>query len=67
MIILVELRNILTAIRQRKILPSAPQLQPDLGWKTLSNFGRDLAIGHLIRGFNRKDMTFESFVLKTFF
>jgi hypothetical protein len=33
----------------------------------LSSSCRDLAIGHLVHGFNRKDMTFESFVLKTLF
>jgi len=35
--------------------------------KTSANFRCNLAIGHFVHGFNRKDMTFESFKLKTFF
>jgi len=33
----------------------------------LSNLRCDLAIGHLVHGFDGKDVCFKSFVLKTFF
>ena len=39
----------------------------NLGWKTLSNFCCNLGTGHLVNGFNGKDMPFDPFVLKTFF
>ncbi len=42
-------------------------IYPNLVWKMLPNFRCDLAIGHLVHGFNRKDMTLESFMLKTLF
>jgi len=35
-----------------------------LSQEVLSNFGCDLAIRHLVHGFNRKDMPLESCVLK---
>jgi hypothetical protein len=38
-----------------------------LFWKTLSNFCRNLAIGHLVNGFNTNDASTESFTRKTFF
>jgi hypothetical protein len=38
-----------------------------LVWKTLPNFDDNLAISHLVHGFNDKDVCFESFVIDTLF
>ena len=36
-------------------------------WGTLSNFSRDLAIGHLVHAFNGKDVSFVPVMFKTLF
>ncbi len=38
-----------------------------LSSKVFANFRRNLAIGHLVNGFDGKDVFFKSFALKAFF
>ena len=40
---------------------------PTLGQKMFPNFCRDLAVAHLVHGFNRKHICFDAFVFQTFF
>ena len=55
-----------TRLREKAVIASASKLRLFF-LKALANFRRDLAIGHLINGFNPNDAPTKIFIPKTFF